>query len=106
MDDSLSKPLRLDDLGTMLAKWLPLPEAPTTDETAATDLGSKPGRPALGTADFPVWDAAVLTRMVGDNPARHRRLLEKFLANSQEQVADIVSAATAGACPAAGGGAA
>lgn len=102
MDDYLSKPLRLDELGTMLAKWLPLPEAPTTDDTAATDPGSKLGRPALRTAEFSVWDAAVLTRMVGDNPARHRRLLEKFLANAQGQVADILSAATAGDCTAAG----
>jgi HPt (histidine-containing phosphotransfer) domain-containing protein len=40
-----------------------------------------------------IWDATVLTRMVGDNPVMHRRLLEKFLLSAKEQVAHIVAAA-------------
>ncbi|OGB35059.1 MAG: hypothetical protein A3F78_19070 [Burkholderiales bacterium RIFCSPLOWO2_12_FULL_61_40] len=77
MDDYLSKPLRLKEVGPMLAKWLPL--APVGGPEPAT-----------------VWDALALRKLVGDNPAMHRRLLEKFLANAHTQVAAMGSAATAG----------
>ena len=43
-----------------------------------------------------VWDATTLTRMVGDNPAMHRRLLDKFLLGSEEQHVAIVGAIAAG----------
>ncbi|MES2878525.1 MAG: PAS domain S-box protein [Pseudomonadota bacterium] len=83
MDDYLSKPLRLKELGPMLAKWLPLADE-TPDEAADTA--------------FPVWDATMLGQLVGDNPAMHRRLLEKFLINANEQVAAIGLAIAAGEC--------
>jgi HPt (histidine-containing phosphotransfer) domain-containing protein len=85
MDDYLSKPLRLNELGPMLAKWLPLPAA---DADAAPDAV-----PPAPTFENTIWDAKVLTSMVGDNPAMHRRLLEKFLLSTTEQVARIVAAA-------------
>jgi HPt (histidine-containing phosphotransfer) domain-containing protein len=85
MDDYLSKPLRLNELGPMLAKWLPLPRA---DTDAAPD--AVPPAPTFLNA---IWDATVLTRMVGDNPTMHRRLLEKFLLTTNEQVTRIVAAA-------------
>ena len=47
-------------------------------------------------AEFPVWDAAELIRLMGDNPPVHRRLLEKFLLKAQEQVDTILRAAAAG----------
>jgi len=40
-----------------------------------------------------VWDDKALTRMVGNNPAMHRRLFDKFLHGSEEFVAIIISAA-------------
>jgi len=85
MDDYLSKPLRLNELRPMLAKWLPL-----ADE-AAQEIHEEPIPTLLA-----VWDAATLTRLVGDNPTMHRRLLERFLLSAQEQVAAIGAAATAG----------
>ena len=49
--------------------------------------------PPAPTFENTIWDAKVLTSMVGDNPAMHRRLLEKFLLSTTEQVARIVAAA-------------
>jgi PAS domain S-box-containing protein len=68
MDDYLAKPLRLKELQATLAKWLPLPQTQEHDPTADTAVA-----PSL-----PVWDAGTLTGLVGDNPALHSRLLEKF----------------------------
>jgi signal transduction histidine kinase/CheY-like chemotaxis protein len=89
MDDYLSKPLRLNELGPMLARWLPLPaEVTEIVPDAAHDVV-----PPTPTFLSSIWDATVLTRMVGDNPAMHRRLLEKFLLSTKEQVARIIAAA-------------
>jgi CheY-like chemotaxis protein/HPt (histidine-containing phosphotransfer) domain-containing protein len=89
MDDYLSKPLRLNELGPMLAKWLPLP---TMDTDAAPEVAPDAVPPAPTILKV-IWDASVLPRMVGDNPAMHRRLLEKFLLSADEQVTRIVAAA-------------
>jgi PAS domain S-box-containing protein len=89
MDDYLSKPLRLNELGPMLAKWLPLPTA-VTDAAPEVAPDAAPPSPASVSS---LWDATVLPRMVGDNPAMHRRLLEKFLLSTNEQVTRIVAAA-------------
>ena len=78
MDDYLSKPLRLAELGAMLAKWMP--------QVAHHAMAP----------DFPVWNPATLNDLVGDNPAMHKRLLEKFLVNADKQVTAIDVAATAG----------
>ena len=85
MDDYLSKPLRMNELGSMLARWLPLP-------AGASDAMADAVPPAP-TSVSSVWDATVLPRMVGDNPAMHRRLLEKFLLSSAEQTGRINAAA-------------
>jgi PAS domain S-box-containing protein len=89
MDDYLSKPLRLNELGPMLSKWLPLaPELPqdSADASPQADMPTK----------FSIWDATTLAQLVGDNPALHRRLLEKFLLQAADQVASIGVAAAAG----------
>jgi HPt (histidine-containing phosphotransfer) domain-containing protein len=70
MDDYLSKPLRMVELAPLLTKWLPL--------------------------EAPIWNPGSLTELVGDNPAMHRRLLDKFLLTAQQQVADIVAASECG----------
>ena len=84
MDDYLSKPLRLHELGRMLAKWLPqqarAEQAPATDEA--------PG--------LCVWDAGTLSRLIGDDSAMHERLLRKFLANAQLQASSIAAACVGG----------
>jgi gluconate 2-dehydrogenase len=33
------------------------------------------------------WDPTMLTQVVGDNPAMHRRLLDRYIANAREQMA-------------------
>jgi CheY-like chemotaxis protein/HPt (histidine-containing phosphotransfer) domain-containing protein len=68
MDDYLSKPLRMHELSDLLDKWLPMPSL------------------------YPIWNPGTLSELVGDNPAMHRRLLEKFLTNAQKQVAAIMAA--------------
>ena len=93
MDDYLAKPLRLFELGPMLAKWLPWPEG---DASALAPAEFFMPEAAETDAVLPVWDALALTRMVGDNPAMHRRVLEKFLAGSNAQITSIVAAADAG----------
>jgi CheY-like chemotaxis protein len=85
MDDYLSKPLRLTELGKMLAKWMP--NAVTAEPQHAT---LSPKQDTL-----PVWDPGTLNELVGDNPAMHRRLLERFLVNAHGQVADMDVAAAA-----------
>ena len=89
MDDYLSKPLRLNELGPMLSKWLPLAQEMTLEWTDASPQAEMPTK-------FSTWDATTLTQLVGDNPALHRRLLEKFLLQAANQVAAIGVAAAAG----------
>lgn len=67
MDDYLSKPLRKQELGVALAKWLPA-----------------------------VWNSHALTELVGDNPALQKRLLDKFVNNAQSQVDEMLQAAASG----------
>jgi HPt (histidine-containing phosphotransfer) domain-containing protein len=97
MDDYLSKPLRMDELAPMLEKWLPQPElkvSPGGPEPTAVRFDA-----AVDTA-LPIWSPATLTGLVGDNPAMHRRLLEKFLTNAEKQVAAIIAAAGSDDCTA------
>ncbi|HUX90058.1 MAG TPA: ATP-binding protein [Gallionellaceae bacterium] len=94
MDDYLAKPLRLSDLGSKLAKWLPLKQPKVVPEAANESRSASV--PAEQAAAEVVWDAGTLTRMVGDHPEMHRRLLDKFLPGAEEQVAAIMSAVAAG----------
>ena len=63
----------MSELAPLLAKWLP----PST----------------------PIWSAASLTELVGENPAMHKRLLEKFLRSAQQQVTDLLSACAVNDAP-------
>jgi PAS domain S-box-containing protein len=84
MDDYLSKPLRMQELGAMLTKWLPKVHArPAAGISPGTD---QPGLPVH-------WDSHALNQHVGDNPALHQQLLTKFLQNALQQVASITQAA-------------
>jgi CheY-like chemotaxis protein len=73
MDDYLSKPLRMSELAPLLAKWLPL--------------------------STPIWSATSLQDLVGDNPALHKRLLEKFLRSAQQQVTELLAACAVNDAP-------
>ncbi len=85
MDDYLSKPLQLNELGPMLAKWLPRSESPEAMVMDNSDL-SEPS------AELVIWDNKVLPNLVGDNPELHRRLLDKFLVSAEEMVAALAAA--------------
>jgi PAS domain S-box-containing protein len=60
MDDYLTKPLRLAELGALMGKWLPLSVADSA----------------------PRFDPQALGRMVGDDRTMHRRLLDRFVATT------------------------
>jgi HPt (histidine-containing phosphotransfer) domain-containing protein len=85
MDDYLAKPLRLQALAAMMHKWLPLPAAVPPPPQVLPPPGAVP-------AELAVWDAEVLTEVVGDQPAMHRILLDKYLHNAREQVNAMAAA--------------
>ena len=68
MDDYLTKPLRLSELGAMLAKWLPRNPVPEVPQP---------------------WDSQALSRMVGDDPTMHRRLLDRFVSTTTAQMGEL-----------------
>jgi PAS domain S-box-containing protein len=84
MDDYLSKPLRMNELRDKLSKWMPQAKVEVRVEDAAVAHA------------FPIWNPTTLTELVGDNPAMHKRLLEKFVVNARVQVTEITAAAAAG----------
>lgn len=80
MDDYLAKPVTLPLLKATLEKWLHAvspPEASASAELAAT---------------LPVFDPEMLTRLVGNKPDVHRRLLDKFLVNGRKQIDQLITA--------------
>jgi CheY-like chemotaxis protein/HPt (histidine-containing phosphotransfer) domain-containing protein len=96
MDDLLSKPFRLEQLRSLLEKWLPLVQETTTAEADSAHSESAAKANVHVAAQFPVWDAEVLPRMLGDKPALHRQLLDKYLIDAQERVTTILDAAQEG----------
>jgi PAS domain S-box-containing protein len=99
MDDYLSKPLRLGELGAMLARWMPQASAPDRLELPLVQPDLPPVRPELVEgveAAFAVWNPDTLTELVGDNTAMHQRLLGRFLTNTEQQVAAITAGAAVG----------
>jgi PAS domain S-box-containing protein len=100
MDDYLSKPLQMNELRATLDKWLPAfahsPVADTPRQTGGEASGASPLQAAQA-PELAVWNPATLTELVGDNPGMHKRLLDKFLINAKQQVAEITAAAAAAA---------
>ncbi len=86
MDDYLSKPLKQSELGTVLAKWLPLDLSVEPTSSQPEDVNEHPP-PTL-----PVWNAGMLGELIGDNPNAHQRLLSKFLINTRQQFQEIHAA--------------
>ena len=79
MDDYLSKPLRLQQLRLMLAKWLP----------GAADEAAPLVPPTPPDDDAPVWDSLALGEAVGSDLAMQQRLLGKYLVSARAQVASL-----------------
>jgi len=92
MDDYLSKPLRLRELGPMMAKWLPPHTAGTPEPAASSSVNINSRAPTA----LAVWDRRRLGHMIGDNPALDKQLLEKFLLNAAGQVQSIQAGAASG----------
>ncbi len=110
MDDYLSKPLRLEELDSVLLKWLPNEENKNTwcEDVEAVVTGHATDAievmmdkfenqdetlEHVSSDPFAIWDDTTLPRLLGDNPAMIRRLLVKFLPSAQAQVATIIAAA-------------
>jgi len=91
-DAYLAKPLRLTELAVLLARWLPLEHARPGDKVQP----SQPGQPEQTAATAPIWDTTTLTRLMGPKPAVQRRVLSKFLINTQERIAAVERARAAG----------
>ena len=94
MDDYLSKPLRLQDLRPMLAKWLPNP-ANTVPQPPSEAPQNTPAPVTAPTSEPPVWDSLALSDMVGTNLAMQQRLLAKYLVSARAQAANLHRAAQA-----------
>ena len=88
MDDYLCKPLRMRELGAMLNKWLPL--VVRMDPIVETEHPADESNESL-----PTWNPDTLTRLVGNNPALHQRLLQKFMVSADKQCSQIETAMTA-----------
>jgi HPt (histidine-containing phosphotransfer) domain-containing protein len=84
MDDYLSKPLQLDELTIMLAKWL----------SPASAAGDRAKLPDAAPTEKEEQDESVLRRCSG-NRALAARLLRKFVAQSADDM-DVIARASAG----------
>jgi PAS domain S-box-containing protein len=84
MDGYLCKPLRLQELGDILNKWLPLADL--------TPAGEPPQQLVEFTTSLAIWNPETLAEIVGNNPAVHQRLLKKFLLNADKQCKQITGA--------------
>ncbi|MCB8746068.1 PAS domain S-box protein [Rhodoferax sp. U2-2l] len=92
MDDYLIKPLRLQDLRPMLAKWLPNPASPPPQQPPEAPQTSPA---AVAPGEPPVWDSLALSEIVGTNLAMQQRLLAKYLVSARAQAASLHRAAQA-----------
>ncbi len=96
MDDYLSKPLRMDELGRMLAKWLPLKASGAFDDKVPFLMAESDSEGEVPETDVPIWKANTLNTLVGNDPEMHRQLLTKFLKNADTQVKALCDAAQVG----------
>ncbi|MBI5109041.1 MAG: PAS domain S-box protein [Rhodocyclales bacterium] len=102
MDDYLSKPVALEKLKTVLAKWMPAGNEPAhhdidapasvTDRAPAAPAAASPAR--RGKA--PALDVSVLQGLVGDDPSTIRSLLLIFADSAGTSAAELRTACHAG----------
>jgi PAS domain S-box-containing protein len=79
MDGYLFKPVEMTVLRKTVNKWLPIKT--TTEILNSTSTASKIN---LSTAGTPPADVGVLTKLVGDDPMVHKRLLEGFIMSTRQ----------------------
>ena len=96
MNEVLTKPIDPDLLFLTLARWLRSPgaHAAALQQVAAVAPAVQAQSPDVSA--LALWDAHALTRIVGNNPAAHARLLDKYLLTAGETVAIMRSSADKG----------
>ena len=91
MDDFLPKPLEMQKLKEMMAKLMPVSDAPAEGEPAPEEAETvEPAETEVG-GDGPV-DPAALQSMFGDDPDTIREIMQGFIEPSQKIVEDIETA--------------
>jgi CheY-like chemotaxis protein len=98
MNTVLTKPIEPELLFMTLSRWLGGPDAHSPpsagDAATAPPPALKPAQPDVSA--LAVWEAGALTRIVGDNPAAHARLLDKYLLTAGEAIAAMQACASGG----------
>lgn len=99
MDDYLSKPLRLNELKAMMQKWLPkasendIDHARTVIEVPVSSPELNEVKTAMeASTQFPIWSLGALAELIGNNLNLQKRLLSKFIAKGDDEVAAIAAA--------------
>ncbi len=88
MDDVLSKPIELNTLKACLDNWLvdgSQKVARQTERPSGEKSSPQPNANA-------VVDLSVLSRLVGDDPDTHRRLLSQFIRQATDDISELVKA--------------
>ncbi|MBI5900529.1 MAG: response regulator [Rhodocyclales bacterium] len=108
MDDYLSKPVALEKLKTVLARWMPAASDPPCGPADAPVAGRDP-MPAVtasaksaGRGTVAALDIRVLEGLVGDDPPTIRSLLASFADSADAIAAEMRSACHGGDLAAAG----
>jgi CheY-like chemotaxis protein/nitrogen-specific signal transduction histidine kinase len=106
MDDYVSKPVRLDDLRTIVEQWgkaatRPEPAATAENRSHPPETANSPGPATVSPAapeDDPVDISRLLDFTDGD-PQNLRELAELYLSQTEEQLGQLEAAVQAGAAP-------
>jgi HPt (histidine-containing phosphotransfer) domain-containing protein len=106
MDDYVAKPVRLDDLRTIVEQWgkaaaRPDPAATAENRSQPAETANSP-KPATTVAAAPEDDPVDMSRLLdftdGD-PQNLRELVELYLSQTEEQLGQLEAAVQAGTAP-------
>jgi PAS domain S-box-containing protein len=92
MNDHLAKPVQLDHLAHILARWLPTQDAgPLPEVRRSSQAGDEATDPDV---ELPVLDGDALTRQVGnDDPGLVAEFRRRYTAAAQSTIAEVLVAA-------------